>query len=263
MKMTTMIGQFIPGRSVLHRLDVRFKLVQTLCLVVILLMAKTYVAYGLMTIFVAACVLMSGVPIKMLVRSLKPLWLILSFTLIYNFFFIREGTLLWGWRFITITDQGLQSGIFLTLRFVLLIIGTSLLTFTTSPIALTDGLESLMSPLKKLRFPAHELAMMMSIALRMIPTLMEEAERIIKAQQARGADFETGNIMRRAKALIPVLVPLFVSAFRRAEDLALAMESRCYHGGEGRTRMKIYRAGWIDLVACVLMAGLTAGMIWL
>jgi len=249
------LGQFFPGDSVLHKLDPRTKLILTLVYVVTLFAAVGPVTYGLMFVTLVLSVLLSKINLKTILRSIRPLVFIIVFTFVLNIFFTR-GTPIFKVWFITVTREGLVTAVKMVARLVMLIVGTFLLTYTTSPIALTDGLERLLSPLKKIRVPVHELAMMMSIALRFIPTLIEETDKIISAQKARGADFESGNLIRRAKALLPILVPLFVSAFRRAEELAVAMESRCYHGGEGRTRLKQLKLARRDAVAFLLGAAL-------
>ena len=254
------LGQFFPGDTVAHRLDPRTKLILVVLFIVALFLAKSYISYGVMTLTVALCVAVSRISLRTIVRSLKPLLIILIFTTILNMFYTDGRILVKFWIF-KITAEGIIRAAQMLLRIVLLITGTFLLTYTTSPIALTDGLESLFSPLKKIRFPVHELAMMMSIALRFIPTLVEETDKIMSAQKARGASFDTGKLTERAKALLPLLVPLFVSAFRRADELAVAMECRCYHGGEGRTRMKVLTMAARDWIALVLFAALLAGMI--
>ena len=209
--------------------------------IVALFLAANWVSYALIAAFLLTVIKISTIPPKSIVRGMKPLVMILVFTAVLNLFFTGGETVLVHFWFVTITAEGLERAIFMVLRILMLISGTFLLTYTTSPISLTDGLESLMGPLKKLRVPVHELSMMMCIALRFIPTLIEETDKIMSAQKARGADFETGNLVEKAKALIPILVPLFISAFRRADELATAMECRCYQGGEGRTKMKLLR----------------------
>lgn len=242
------IGQYLPGSSYIHRLDPRTKLLVTVLLIVVLFLVDTFVGYGLITAYVLLAFWLSQVPIKYVLRGLRPIIFIIVLTLTLNVF-MTPGEILWQWRFLTVTKEGLVKGAMMGARLILLITGTSLLTLTTSPIALTDGIESLLRPGRRIGIPAHELAMMMSIALRFIPTLLEETEKIMKAQMARGADFESGNLLRRAKSLIPLLVPLFVSAFRRADELATAMEARCYRGGEGRTKLKQLRYTRLDYVA--------------
>ena len=253
------LGQFFPGDTPIHRLDPRTKLLCVILYIVALFNAKGPLTYGIMIVTLAVCVVVSRVEWKALTRGLKPVYIIVTFTALMNLFFTGGTPVADVWLLRHVTWEGIVSAVQMVLRIVLLIMGTFLMTYTTSPIALTDGLEHLLSPLKKLRFPVHELAMMMSIALRFIPTLIEETDKIMSAQKARGADFETGNVFQRAKALVPILVPLFISAFRRADELATAMECRCYHGGEGRTRMKQLRYGmrdlWAGLVTAVLLAG--------
>ena len=235
------LGQYFPGNSPVHRLDPRTKLIMLVVYIVALFMAKSWISYGVMLAFLVFIVKISTIPPKSIVKGMKPLVLILVFTGVLNLFFTTEGKVLVDAGFLTITTGGLERAVFMVIRILMLISGTFLLTYTTSPIALTDGLEALLNPLKIIKVPVHELAMMMCIALRFIPTLIEETDKIMCAQKARGADFESGSIVDRAKALIPILVPLFISAFRRADELATAMECRCYQGGEGRTKMKILR----------------------
>ena len=256
------LGQYFPGSTVVHRLDPRTKLLMVVLYIVALFLAKWWVSYGLMLAFLVTAIVLSRIRPKALFRGLKPLLIIIIFTALINLFYSDGQVLVQFWIF-RITREGILQAVFLVLRIMMLVMGTFLLTYTTSPIALTDGLESLLSPLKKIRFPVHELAMMMSIALRFIPTLIEETDKIISAQKARGADFETGNLFRRAKALVPILVPLFVSAFRRADELATAMECRCYHGGEGRTKMKQLHYRLRDVVTLLLGAALLGGVITL
>ena len=255
------LGQYFPGTSPLHRLDPRAKILLTIALITAVFLASSIPAYALMFLFIGAMAALSRVDVRFMVKGLKPVFFVIIFTFVLNLFFTTGGSTLLSWKFIKITDQGLKSAGFMALRLVLLILGTQLLTLTTSPIALTDGIESLLKPLSKIGFPAHELAMMMSIALRFIPTLMEETDQIMKAQMARGADFETGNLIQKAKSMLPLLVPLFVSAFRRADELAMAMEARCYRGGEHRTRMKQLRFTRLDAAAALIMAALLAAVI--
>jgi energy-coupling factor transport system permease protein len=254
------LGQFFPGESVVHRLDPRTKLILTLFYIVALFAAKWYYSYGLMLAVLLSGVLLSRINVKTIMRSVKPLIYVIVFTFVLNMLFTSTGDKLVRFWIITITYDGIRMAVQMIVRLIMLIIGTFLLTYTTSPIALTDGLEHLMNPLKKIRVPVHELAMMMSIALRFIPTLIEETDKIISAQKARGADFESGNLIRRAKAMLPILVPLFISAFRRADELAIAMESRCYHGGEGRTRMKQLKMKSRDFTALALGVLVLAGV---
>ena len=255
------LGQYFPGNSVIHRLDPRTKLIMLVAYIVALFMAKTWVGYGIMLAFLVLCIKISRIPVKSILRGMKPLVMILLFTGVLNLFFTQEGKVLVNFWVITITAGGLTRAIYMVARILMLITGTFLLTYTTSPIALTDGLEALLNPLKKIKVPVHELSMMMCIALRFIPTLIEETDKIMCAQKARGADFENGSLMERAKALVPILVPLFIGAFRRADELATAMECRCYQGGEGRTKMKLLRYHREDFVSFGIGILLIAG-IW-
>lgn len=255
------LGQFFPGNSVIHRLDPRTKLIVLIVYIVALFLAQSWISYGLLFLFLAVAIKVSTIPLKTIVRGLKPLVMILIFTGVLNLFFTKEGPTLVSFWGLSITLGGVQRAVLMMARILMLITCTFLLTYTTSPIALTDGLESLMGPLKKIKVPVHELSMMMCIALRFIPTLIEETDKIMNAQKARGADFENGSLMDRAKALIPILVPLFVSAFRRADELATAMECRCYQGGEGRTKMKLLRYHRNDLAAFTVGAVLMAGVL--
>ncbi len=250
------LGQYYPGNSVIHRLDPRIKIVLSIAFIVGIFLVQSMLGYGLAFLYILLTVRLSTVPFKMLLRGIKPLRFILILTFVLNLFFSSGETVLVKIWFITVTMEGLSTAVHFSLRLVFLVLGTSLLTLTTSPVALADGLELLLTPLKVIRFPAHELAMMMTIALRFIPTLLEEADKIMKAQMARGADFESGNLLARARAMVPLLVPLFVSAFRRASDLAMAMEARCYHGGENRTRLRVLRVTRLDGYACLFTAGL-------
>ena len=242
-------GQFFPGNSPIHRLDPRTKLIVMVIYIVALFLAQSWISYGVMFVFLACVIRISTIPLKSILRGMKPLIMILVFTGVLNLFFTREGRVQVEWGSIVITVDGVKRAILMVARILMLITCTFLLTYTTSPIALTDGLESLMGPLKKIGVPVHELSMMMCIALRFIPTLIEETDKIMCAQKARGADFENGNLVERARALIPILVPLFVSAFRRADELATAMECRCYQGGQGRTKMKMLRYHRNDMMA--------------
>ena len=243
------MGQYYPVDSFVHRLDPRTKVLLTILYIVIVFLAKSFVGYALILAYVLLSAHFSKVPCKMLFRGLKPLRFILILTFLLNLFFNSGETVLLSFWNIRITLEGLQLAVFFSLRLIFLVLGTSVLILTTSPVALSDAMEILLKPLKVIHFPAHELAMMMTIAIRFIPTLLEETDKIRKAQMARGADFESGNLISRAKAMIPLLVPLFVSAFRRAGDLAMAMESRCYHGGEGRTRLRVLKMTRSDAVA--------------
>ena len=249
------LGQYFPGNTVAHKLDPRTKILLVVLYIVALFCAKSLLTYGLMALCLAVCVRTSRVGVKQLVRGVKPVLVIIIFTGILNLFFTPGDRYIFEWGFLHVSDTGLRSAVFMVLRIMLLIMGTFLMTYTTSPISLTDGLERLMNGLKRFHVPVHELAMMMSIALRFIPTLIEETDKIMSAQKARGADFESGNIFQKAKALVPILVPLFISAFRRADELATAMECRCYHGGEGRTKLHVLKYERRDYVA------LTAGVV--
>lgn len=251
------IGQYYPTDSLLHRLDPRVKLSGTLLYIVSLFLVKNLWGYLIAALALAAVIQISKVPFKHIVKGLKAVIILLMFTVMFNLF-LTSGTPVFEWKFIHITKEGIYLAFSMAVRLTLLILGSSLMTFTTTPNELTDGMESLLSPLKKLHVPVHEVAMMMSIALRFIPILLEETDKIMKAQQARGADFETGGIIRRAKAMIPILVPLFISAFRRAGDLAMAMEARCYRGGEGRTKMKPLHYHGRDAAAWLVMAAFVA-----
>ena len=252
------LGQYFPGQSVIHRLDPRTKLTMLVVYIVALFLAEGWVSYGLVFVFLAVVIRLSTIPLKSILRGMKPLVMILIFTGVLNLFFTQDGEVLVKFWVLTVTSGGLSRALMMMARILMLISGTFLLTYTTSPIALTDGLEALMNPLKKVGVPVHELSMMMCIALRFIPTLIEETDKIMNAQKARGADFENGSLIDRAKALIPVLVPLFISAFRRADELATAMECRCYQGGEGRTKMKLLRYGRNDFQAYGAMGLLVA-----
>ena len=255
------LGQFFPGQSFVHRLDPRTKLIMLVVYIVALFTAVSWISYAVCLVFLAVTIWISTIPLKSIVKGMKPLVFILVFTGILNLFFTGGETVIFSvWR-ITITQEGLVRAVLMVARILMLITTTFLLTYTTSPIALTDGLESLMAPLKVIRVPVHELSMMMCIALRFIPTLIEETDKIMCAQKARGADFETGSLMQRVKALVPILVPLFISAFRRADELATAMECRCYQGGEGRTKMKLLRYTRNDLITFFVGLVLVAGVI--
>lgn len=231
------IGQYYPTNSIIHKLDARVKLIATFIFMVSLFIINKFWPYLIVVGSLMAVVAMSKIPSKYIIKGLKPLRWIIVFTFVINIFFL-PGDPIWSFGFIKITSQGLSQAIFMALRLIFLVVGTSLLTLTTSPIELTDGIEKLLNPLRKIGFPVHELAMMMTIALRFIPTLLDETDKIMKAQMSRGADFESKNIINRAKNLVPLLIPLFISAFRRADELAMAMEARCYRGGYNRTKMK-------------------------
>ncbi|MEI7885529.1 MAG: energy-coupling factor transporter transmembrane component T [Clostridia bacterium] len=249
------IGQFIPGNSILHRLDPRSKILGAILFMILLFIVKNFWAYGILALLALILIVISGVPVKYVLKGLRPIITILAFTMVLHFF-LTPGKVIWEFWVFKLTMEGLVRGFFMSTRLILLVTVTSMLTLTTSPIALTDGIELLLKPMQKIGVPAHELAMMMSIALRFIPTLLEETERIMKAQQARGADFETGSLVKRAKSLVPLLVPLFVGAFRRADELAVAMEARCYRGGVGRTRMKKLEWQIVDTIAVSLVVAL-------
>ena len=253
------LGQYFPGNSVVHKLDPRTKLLMVVVYIAALFLAKWFVSYAVMIAVLTACVTVSKVPPKSLVRGLKPVLFIIAFTAILNLFY-TPGREIWHWWVLKITWEGIERAFFMMLRITMLIMGTFLLTYTTSPIRLTDGLERLLGPLKRLHVPVHELSMMMSIALRFIPTLIEETDKIMSAQKARGADFESGNLLQRARAMIPLLVPLFISAFRRADELAVAMECRCYHGDEGRTKLHVLQYEGRDYAALALGALITVGI---
>ena len=254
------LGQYFPGNSIVHRLNPRTKLLALVGYIVALFMAKSWASYAVCLAFLGLVIGISTIPLKSIVKGMKPLVMILIFTGLLNLLFTGGEDVLVRLGPITITGEGVIRAVFMVARILMLITGTFLLTYTTSPIALTDGLESLLSPLKKIKVPVHELSMMMCIALRFIPTLIEETDKIMSAQKARGADFETGSLMQRVKALVPILVPLFISAFRRADELATAMECRCYQGGAGRTKMKLLRFHREDFSAFGIVAALIAAV---
>ena len=250
------LGQYYPVKSFVHALDPRVKIILTVAFIVGVFMGSTLWAFIPVIAFILLAARAAHLPLKMLTKGIKPLRFILIFTFILNLFFSGGDTILVSLGFLKLSAEGIYTAVRFSARLIFLVTGASLLTLTTPPVVLTDGLERLLSPLKKIGFPSHELAMMMTIALRFIPTLLEEADKIMKAQMARGADFESGNILQRAKAMVPLLVPLFVSAFRRAGDLAMAMEARCYHGGEGRTRLRVLKITKNDLLACLAVAAM-------
>ena len=260
------IGQFFPGNSLVHRLDPRIKLVLTFAYIIAVFIPKNWVGLGVAVAFLVTAILLSRIPPRLMLKGLKPVIPLLLFTAIINLFYV-DGTPLVEFWIIRITWEGIFTAVFIAVRILCLIAASSLLTYTTSPTTLTDALERLMSPLRYIKVPVHEIAMMMTIALRFIPTLIEETDKIISAQKARGADMESGNLLQRAKALVPILVPLFVSSFRRAYELATAMECRCYHGGDGRTRMKQLRLAARDhltlLAAVALIAGIVLSNMWI
>lgn len=252
------IGQFFPGKSVVHRIDPRIKVCVVIFMIVLLFLSDNFYSLGTAVVFLSACMVLSKVPVKLYLRSLKAIIFIIIFTAALNIFYGTGEPIAQFWVF-KITVNGILNSIFMTVRLVFVILASSILTFTTSPTQLTDAIERLLKPLTYIKVPVHEFAMMMTIALRFVPTLLEETDKIMSAQKARGADMESGGIIQRIKALIPVLIPLFVSAFRRAFDLATAMESRCYHGGKGRTKMKSLKIGRVDIagmVVVLLMFGL-------
>ena len=254
------LGQYFPGTSFLHQLDPRCKIIATLIVIVAIFLAESLPAYGLITVFILLCFFISHLPLKLILKSLKPLWVIIILTMGIHVF-TTSGTVIWQWGILHITWEGIRQGALMTARLIYLIVFSSLLTYTTSPIVLTDGIEHLLNPFRRVGVPAQELAMMMPIALRFIPPLLEETDRIMKAQTARGANFTSGSIMQRGRNMIPLLVPLFVSAFRRADDLATAMEARCYRGGEGRTRMHELAYTFRDTIAMIVVIGLTAVLV--
>lgn len=247
------LGQYIPKESFVHKLDPRIKIVLAIIYIVSVFIAKSILSYTLVGLFTFFCIFLSKINLKTVLKSLKPVLFLIIFTTLVNMFLMGGSDVLIEFYFIKITFQGLKAAVMMSLRLVFLVMGTSLLTYTTTPIQLTDGIEKLLSPLKVLKFPAHEIAMMMTIALRFIPTLLEETDKIIKAQKARGIDFESGNLIKRTRALIPILVPLFINSFRRADELAMAMECRCYRGGEGRTRLKQLKLSYNDLIAVLVI----------
>lgn len=246
------LGQFFPGNSIVHRIDPRFKIIIAVIFIAMLFIGSSAVCLEVGAVFCFMSIILSQIPFKMILKSLKPVVMILLLTSVLNLFLITGGDPLFEWKFIKITDTGVYTSVFMIIRIVLLISGTSLLTYTTSPIALTDAIERLLSPLKKLRLPVHDLAMMMTIALRFVPTLIEETDKIMSAQKARGVDMDGGNIKDRIKSVVPVIIPLFISAVRRAGELATAMECRCYNGGEGRTKMRQLKCDWTDFTALCL-----------
>ena len=260
------IGQFFPGDSIIHKMDPRTKLILVFMFVVGIFLVKSFWGYLLIGIYIIFVIALCKIPFRYMLKGLKPIFIIVLFTLVLNILMTPGENILFSWRKLVIYEEGIRLGFYFAVRLILLVLGSQILTLTTSPLALTDGLETLFKPLQKIGMPVHELAMMMTIALRFIPTLLSETDKIMKAQMSRGADFESGNLISRAKSLVPVMVPLFVSAFRRADDLALAMEARCYRGGEGRTRMKKLQFTGADIIttlAFFIFAGTTAAVqIW-
>ena len=254
------LGQYFPGNSLLHRFDPRSKIIFTVLFIAAIFLCKGLVSYGITLLILLIMIGISKVHPRVFLKGMKPVVFIVVCTAILNLFY-TSGTVLWSWGILKITEEGIWKAGFMVLRILMLIACTLLLTYTTSPILLTDGLEKLLRPLKKLNFPVHELSMMMSIALRFIPTLIQETDKIISAQKARGADFDSGNLIQKAKALIPILIPLFISSFRRAEELAIAMECRCYHGDEGRTSLRQLRYAGRDYGLIVFSIALCAGIV--
>lgn len=250
------LGQYFPGSSLMHRMDPRVKLLLTIAIIVLIFFVHTYWGYLAVLGMLLLAVACSRISVKFVLKGIKPMWFVILLTFIMNIFFLTGEKILWQWGAIKIYQEGLEKAIELAIRLILLVMCSTILTLTTSPKEITDALESLLRPLKIVHFPVHEMALMMSIALRFIPTLMEETDRIMKAQTARGASFDSGGLMEKAKGMIPILVPLFVSAFKRADELALAMEARCYHGGDNRTRMKVFHVQPRDYLALLLFAGL-------
>ena len=254
-------GQYYPADSGVHHLDARFKILLMLFYVILIFFVDSFVGYAMYALFVVVATLISKVPFRTLLRSLKGIAVLVIFISIINIFFYTGDHVLWHWWVLTVSTESLLHAAKMTLRILLLVVGPALLTFTTTPMELTDAIESLLTPLKWLHFPVRDLAVIMSIALRMVPTLMEETDRIMMAQKARGASIDTGNLFRRIKSLVPVLIPLFVGAFRRAEELALALDSRCYNASPNRTRYRILRLGWRDLVGFVVFGAFAAAVI--
>lgn len=254
-------GQYYPENSIIHRLDARVKIVMTIAFMVAIFLVEDFIGFLIPIAFLAVEIALSKVPFKYVLKTLKPIVFLVVFTAILNLLFYTSGEIIWEFYFIKIRDEALVFCGFMALRLILLVMGSSVMTLTTQPVELSDGIESLMSPLKLVKFPVHELALIMSIALRFIPTLTEEADRIIRAQKARGADFESGNIFAKAKSLIPILIPLLVSSFRRADELADAMDARCYGGSAKRTKYKVFRIRFADIVALVLTAALIAAIV--
>ena len=257
-------GQYYPAESVIHRLDPRAKVIMMILYIVCAMICKNILAFGVLLVSAPIIVLLSRIPLRTILRSIRPILFIMAFTMILNIFWTTGETPLLEWGFIKVYMEGVYKAVFMLIRIVCMIVVTSIfLTYTTTPISLTDALEQLLGPLKKIRVPVHEFTMMMTIALRFIPTLIEETEKIIAAQKARGADFMTGSLVKRAKALIPILIPLFVSAFRRADELAVAMECRCYRGGEGRTKLHVLRYKAEDAIAILAVTALGMGLVLL
>lgn len=255
------LGQYFPGDSVIHSMDPRMKILLSLMLIVVVFLVESLWGFALLAAFLGVVIYLSHVGAASVLRSIRPLLFIIIFTFVLNVFFYPGQTVLVQWGSVKLTEEGIMKAILIVLRLMFLIFSTSILTLTTSPMQLTDGMESLMKPLNRIRFPVHEMAMMMSIALRFIPTLAEETDRIMKAQMARGAEFDSGNLIKKAKNMVPLLVPLFVSAFKRADELALAMESRCYKGGEGRTKMKVLQMASRDWISLGITGAVVAALV--
>ena len=256
------LGQYYPANSYLHKADPRIKLIMTLIFIVTSFVCKNIIGFVGLLAITFAMILLSRIPVKMILRAVRPILLIMTFTMMINVFWTKGDNLLFAWSFISIYEEGLYNAFFMLVRIFTLVVGASVLvTYTTTPIALTDAIESLLSPLKKIKVPVHDFAMMMTIALRFIPTLVDETEKIMAAQKARGADFTNGSLIKRAKALIPILIPLFVSAFRRADELATAMECRCYRGGEGRTKLRALKCRASDIIGLLIIILLCAALV--
>lgn len=255
------LGQYFPMDSPIHKIDPRFKILFTLFYIVLIFFANSPLTYALVGVFCVFVVLLSKVKVTVVLKSVKALMYVIIITAVINVFFTGGGKILWQWKFLKISTLGIRNAVNMALRLILLVIGSSMLTYTTSPIALTDGIEKLLKPFSKIGLPAHEIAMMMTIALRFIPTLLEETEKIMTAQKSRGADFESGGLIKRAKALIPVLIPLFINSFKRADELATAMECRCYRGGEGRTRLRVLKLQKLDYISLFIMLIFGSGLI--
>ena len=258
-------GQFLPNNSFVHKMDARIKILLTIAYIVAVFLVQSFhfLGFAACFLFVIIATIASKVSIFKVLGSIRGILFFIILSAVLQIFFNQDGRVIWWWKFIVVTDMGLLNAGFIVARITLVVLGASLLTLTTSPVSLADGIESLLYPLKWIKFPVHEFALIMSIALRFIPTLMDETDRIIKAQKARGADFDSGNLFKRAKALIPVLIPLLISSFRRADELADAMDARCYSGSKNRTKYKKMKLGWRDLVGTLLMAGLITGIVFL
>ncbi len=257
------LGQYFPIDSVIHRIDPRFKIIFTILYIVLIFFANSVLTYLLVAFFCLSVIFLSGIKFITIIKSVKQLMFVIIITAIINIFFTNGDEILWSYKFIKITSLGIKNAVNMALRLIFLVIGSSLLTYTTSPIMLTDGIERLLKPFSKIGLPSHEIAMMMTIALRFIPTLLEETEKIMTAQKSRGADFESGNLIKRAKALIPVLIPLFINSFKRADELATAMECRCYRGGDGRTRLRELKLTGLDYISLVIMIIFAVCLIWM